>query len=203
MRDNIKEVSQVAPDLMGFIFYPPSPRYVGDISEEELSCLPINIEKVGVFVNSELQEVLDKIKQYKLDYVQLHGEEDIAYCTHLKNTGIKVIKVFSGNKDLNEEELENYAEAIDFYLFDTRTNKYGGTGHQFDWNRLKNLKLKKPLFLSGGIDLESITRLGELNDLDVYAIDVNSKFEISPGLKNVDLIESLKSEMTKYADKTS
>ena len=195
LRDNIEEVAALSPDLVGFIFYNKSPRFLGDLEDDVIRQLPSTIDKVGVFVNSPEEYVLEMVNRYDLQYAQLHGDESPEYCKDLQGQGVKIIKVFGGNTELSNELLSQYASCIDFYLFDTRTDKYGGTGHQFDWNRLKGLNLQKPIFLSGGIDLESIEQLDEIKDLDIYAIDVNSKFEISPGMKSIELLGKLKTKM--------
>lgn len=197
MRDNIDEVVSVQPDLLGFIFYDKSPRFVDDLPVEKLKDLPVSIEKVGVFVNADLDYVIQMVQKYDLQYAQLHGDESVSYCDELYKKGISIIKVFGGNKDLSIDRLAAYAPVIDFYLFDTRTDKYGGTGHKFDWKRLKDLKLQKPIFLSGGIDLNNIDDMKEISELDIYAIDVNSKFEVSPGLKDVDLLKQLREKMNR------
>lgn len=195
LRDNINEVVALQPDLLGFIFYDKSPRFVGDLSPEELSLIPKEIDKVGVFVNSDIQYVRKMIRDYNLQYVQLHGDETVSYCKELKEEKVKLIKVFAGNKELDPALLKSYASSIDFFMFDTKTDKYGGTGHKFDWSKLTSLQLSKPIFLSGGIDLDNVSQLEEMEDLNIYAIDVNSKFEISPGLKNIDKLNKLKEEM--------
>lgn len=191
LRDNAQAViDTVRPDMAGFIYYNKSPRYVGDLDVSSISAK----SKVGVFVNEDIEQVKSIISKDKLDMVQLHGTEAVAYCKALKSQ-VAVIKVFSGNDQINPKELEDYAEAIDFYLFDTRDENFGGTGKAFDWGNLKALKLKKPVILSGGIGLAEAKKVIELADLDIYAIDVNSRFEIKPGLKNLELLKDLKEQI--------
>lgn len=195
LRDNIDEVVALEPDFAGFIFYEKSPRFVGTLTREQFNQVPEAVAKVGVFVNQCVDQVLQTAKSYGLKYVQLHGDESVNECLHLKANGVGVIKVFAGNHDINREELMQYAEVVDYYLFDTRLQKHGGNGVSFDWTRLSGINLPKPLILSGGIKLEDVKRLESLDDIDVYAIDVNSQFEISPGLKDTELIKQLKKQM--------
>ncbi|WP_221420198.1 phosphoribosylanthranilate isomerase [Fulvivirga sp. M361] len=194
LRDNIQEVIALAPDFVGFIFYPESPRYVGALEVGKIASMPESIKKIGVFVNEELPKVREIIHKYSLDLVQLHGHETVEYCKDLKTDGIGVIKVFSGNDLPSQELLQAYVPYIDYYLFDTRSENYGGTGQKFNWSQLEVLDLERPFFLSGGVDMDSIDHLKK-GTLSVYAIDVNSKFEMAPGLKDIKLLEQLKLKM--------
>ncbi len=195
LRDNISEVVALRPDFVGFIFYPGSPRYVGDLETNKIKDIPESIKTVGVFVNQPIDQVKKIAHRYNLDLIQLHGEEPVDYCVELKAEDLNLIKVFSGNKLPEHKVLEEYSSFIDYYLFDTRGEKHGGTGKIFNWGKLADLRLKKPVFLSGGIDLENIKKLREL-ETAIYAVDVNSRFEISPGLKDIQSLERLKSIMT-------
>ncbi|GAA0891136.1 phosphoribosylanthranilate isomerase [Fulvivirga kasyanovii] len=196
LRDNIPEVVALKPDFAGFIFYNKSPRYAGDtLLKDYFNDFPESTMKVGVFVNHPVERVLETARQFNLDFVQLHGDESFAECLHLKANGLGVIKVFSGNKAIDRDRLIEYAEVVDYYLFDTRLKSYGGNGVAFDWAQLKGLDLPKPIILSGGLTLENIRQLEELDDLDIYAIDINSQFEIRPGMKNTELIKQLKEQM--------
>lgn len=191
LRDNAQEVvSQIMPDMAGFIYYNKSPRYVGELDVRAITAKC----KVGVFVNEKIERVRSIVSNDKLDMVQLHGHESVAYCKELKKH-VKVIKVFSGNVEIDAALLNTYADAIDYYLFDTRDENFGGTGRPFNWNNLNELKLEKPLILSGGIGVEEAKSAMLQNALNIYAIDVNSKFENKPGLKNLELLERLKEIM--------
>ncbi|MEM6524943.1 MAG: phosphoribosylanthranilate isomerase [Bacteroidota bacterium] len=191
LRDNITEVVGLEPDYIGFIFYSKSKRYIEELPDDVLKTLSDTIQKVGVFVDQELEEVMDKVERYRLDCVQLHGHESIAYCSSLKKKlDIHVIKVFSGNDLPDSNVLDAYGEIIDYYLFDTRNESYGGTGQKFDWTAINGLKLKKPIFLSGGISVDDLDEIEE-SGIDIFAVDVNSKFETKPGLKDVSLIKRL------------
>ncbi|MES2543879.1 MAG: phosphoribosylanthranilate isomerase [Bacteroidota bacterium] len=189
--DNILEVGSLLPDYMGFIFYEKSSRFFdGEIPE-----IPKSIKKVGVFVDASLNEILAKIEKYKLDVIQLHGNESVEFCESLKQSPqlsgqIEVIKVFSVGDDFDFERLKEYETVCDYFLFDTKGKLPGGNGYTFNWEVLKNYNSEKPFFLSGGIGIEEIKIIEKMN-LPVYAIDVNSKFEIEPGLKNVELCRDI------------
>ncbi len=181
---NILEVSQLLPDYLGFIFYEKSARYFdGEIPE-----IPKTIKKVGVFVNSSLEEINTTIKKHNLDLIQLHGAETGEFCQDLRNKNIKIIKVFSVDDDFDFEILNRYENVCDYFLFDTKGKLHGGNGVTFNWQILENYKSQKPLFLSGGIGIEEIEKIKNLN-LPIHAIDVNSKFEIEAGLKNTNLLQ--------------
>ncbi|TRX38292.1 phosphoribosylanthranilate isomerase [Flavobacterium restrictum] len=197
--DNILEVGALLPDYMGFIFWEKSARYFDGIIPE----LPKSIQKVGVFVNATVEEILEKIEKHDLQAVQLHGAESVAFCEKLKKSipnRIEIIKVFSILDTFDFTILKPFESVCDFFLFDTKGKLPGGNGTTFDWKVLENYPSTKPFFLSGGIGIEEIKKLVEtlqcnvstncnvsIKKLPIYAIDVNSKFEIEPGLKNVQL----------------
>ena len=180
---NILEVSKLEPDYMGFIFWKNSPRYFNAIIPE----LPLTIKKVGVFVNADLENILYKTKQYKLDLIQLHGQESVSYCKELKDNGIALIKAFSIHANFEFNQLNEYETICDYFLFDTKGKQPGGNGIAFDWTILNNYHLNTPFFLSGGIGLNHCTAIHDFQKTKLskncIAIDVNSKFEIQPGLK--------------------
>ena len=182
--ENILEVSQLLPDYLGFIFYEKSSRFFdGEILE-----IPSSIKKVGVFVNARLMEINGKIKKYDLDLIQLHGDETPEFCENLKQDKIEIIKVFSVDDNFDFEVLNQYENVCDYFLFDTKGKLHGGNGITFNWQILEKYKSKKPLFLSGGIGIDEIEKIKTLK-LPIFAIDVNSKFEIEPGLKNKQLLQ--------------
>lgn len=199
-KENIKAVANLQPDYLGFIFYKKSARHFDSIIPE----IPKSIKKVGVFVDEELDIILEKIKQFKLQAVQLHGNETPEYCLQLKTNyhtehsrnAIKVIKVFSIKDQFNFEQLQPYEDVCDYYLFDTKGKLPGGNGYTFNWNVLNNYPSTKPYFLSGGIGLNEIEKIKEFEEnlasKYCYAIDVNSKFEIEPGLKKIEELEKFK-----------
>lgn len=194
MRDseNIEQLLALRPDYMGFIFYGKSPRDVEEVLDQELlKNFPEQTKKVGVFVNADLGLVKDKVSSFGLDYVQLHGDESVEYVAELFAVGIKVIKVFSVGEEFDFDGLDIYNPFVDFFLFDTKGKARGGNGEVFNWGILKDYNQKVPFFLSGGIDLENINALKGLEDMNIHAIDVNSKFELSPGMKDIESVKQL------------
>ena len=196
MRDpeNLQGLISMQPDFIGFIFYPKSSRYAANLDEKLLSSIPKTIGKVGVFVNEGIDTVCEIVNKYKLDYVQLHGDEDLEYAMALKSKGVKIVKVFRVT-DRIPEEATDYAGIADYLLFDTATSKYGGSGKQFDWNILKNNGLRVAFLLSGGIQLKDIETIKTLKLPKLEGIDVNSGFELEPGLKDLELIKELKRQL--------
>ena len=189
---NISELLKLQPDYMGFIFYGKSKRDVADrLDAQLLNAFPSSTEKVGVFVNAVVDFVKEKVAQFGLDLVQLHGDETPEYCADLKVSGVKVMKVFSVGESFDFDQLEAYKPYVDFFLFDTKGKERGGNGELFNWELLNEYDGAVPYFLSGGIDLENIESLSDLK-VQPYAIDVNSKFEIEPGLKDVERLKELK-----------
>jgi phosphoribosylanthranilate isomerase len=192
MRDpnNMLEVSSLHPDYMGFIFYRPSPRYVGDdfrIPEQ----FPPATKRVGVFVNESTEVIIAKIRQFKLDYIQLHGDETVEQCRELKNH-TRVIKVFSVDSDMDFVITGPYRTVVDFFLFDTKGKLYGGNARAFDWEILRKYDQQVPFFLSGGLKESNIKGLPELSGLNLHAIDLNSGVETAPAVKDVDKIRVVK-----------
>ena len=186
-------LAEMGVNFIGFIFYPASKRYVlGELTIQELAVFkPIQAKKVGVFVNETLEKVLEIVNNAGLDMVQLHGDETVAYCEQL-NKSVPVIKVFRiSNAVPNYHAYEN---AATYYLFDKDSALYGGTGQHFNWELIKNENFNKPFFLSGGIgpnDVHGIevmlkTKAGK----QLTVIDINSAFEASPGIKNLEKIKT-------------
>jgi len=196
MRDseNIEQLLALKLDYMGFIFYEKSPRDAEDVLDQELlRNFPEQTKKVGVFVNADLGLVKEKVKTFGLDYVQLHGDESVEYVAELFAVGIKVIKVFSVGDEFDFEGLDIYNPFVDFFLFDTKGKARGGNGEVFNWEILKDYNQEVPFFLSGGIDLENIDSLKALEDMNIHAIDVNSKLELTPGFKDIERVKKLTS----------
>jgi len=188
--ENILEVGALLPDFMGFIFWEKSSRYF----DGEIPMLPKSIKKVGVFVDESLEIVVSKTEKYKLDCVQLHGNESVEFCKKLKEIPIEIIKVFSIKDNFDFEILKEFEGVCDYFLFDTKGELPGGNGTTFNWNLLKKYSSNRPFFLSGGIGIEEINLLKDMN-LPIYGIDVNSKFEKQPGLKNTELLKSFQSQI--------
>ncbi|KQS23752.1 phosphoribosylanthranilate isomerase [Dyadobacter sp. Leaf189] len=192
-QSNIEEVVALKPNFIGFIFYEKSPRFVGEeISEEYIRSIPQSIKKVGVFVNASPGHILNMVKKYDLQYAQLHGNEMPDICRSIRQKGVSVIKAFSINAQFNFAMLNNYKSFCDLFLFDTAGANPGGNGTSFDWNLLKKYDNEKPFFLSGGIGLDNIEEIIELSKtLPIYGIDVNSKFETEPGIKDISKLQEL------------
>ena len=192
---NISQLLELRPDFMGFIFYGKSPRNAeGVLNKELLKEFPETTKKVGVFVNSPIQAVKEKVREYKLDYVQLHGDESVEYVGELFAIGIKVIKVFSVGEKFDFSQLKPYKGLVDFFLFDTKGKERGGNGKVFNWEVLNDYPYDVPYFLSGGIDLENVKDIVNLK-VQPYAIDVNSRFELEPGLKDIERLKMLVENM--------
>ena len=190
--ENIRQLLALQPDYMGFIFYEKSSRFVGDkLDEKLLKSFPFTTRKVGVFVNATAAYILEMYKKYELNYVQLHGEELPDFCKNLKHKGVNIIKAFSVDKDFSFGKLQNYKPYCDFFLFDTKGEQRGGNGTTFDWSILNKYDNEKPFFLAGGIDLNNAQNSLEIRGLKIHSLDVNSKFEISPALKDIGKLEEL------------
>lgn len=186
----LQQLDALNIDYAGLIFYKDSPRYMGDkITGKQIKDADFDIKKVGVFVDPGYSELLDAIDEYGLDIVQLHGNETPELCEEL-SAEVEVVKAFRipGDKAIDIDEMvADYDAVCDFYLFDTAGLKesFGGTGQQFDWGVLKKAKIEKPFFLSGGIGPDDAAKVKAFSHPDFFAIDVNSKFELSPGLKDM------------------
>ena len=194
LTSNIIEVSKINPDYMGFIFWEKSKRFfsgnIPNISE--------NIKKTGVFVDSPINVILNKIKKHDLNAIQLHGDESIDFCKKIKLlTDIEIIKVFKVNANFHFNKILSFDKVCDYYLFDTKGKLPGGNGFRFDWEILKKYPYKKKFFLSGGIgllDINNLKKILKLN-LPIHAIDVNSKFELRNGIKNVNDLSNFKKQL--------
>lgn len=191
--NNLEAVAKLQPDYLGFIFYDKSPRYFSG----SIPSLPNTIKKVGVFVNEDVNKVKKMVDKHLLDAVQLHGSESPEYCDQL-NT-VQVIKVFSIKDEFNFSVLQPYESVCDYYLFDTKGKLPGGNGYVFNWGVLKDYPSTKPYFLSGGIGTKEIEKIKEFEKSPAskhcFSLDVNSKFEINPGVKNIDELEKFRHEL--------
>jgi phosphoribosylanthranilate isomerase len=191
--ENITEISALQPDYLGFIFWEKSKR---NMTLDVIPELPETIKKVGVFVDASIQEIAAKINQYQLDVIQLHGNESVIFCRNVKKLGVEVIKVFSMNSNFNFSLVKEYVLAVDYFLFDTKGKLPGGNGVTFDWKILENYHCDTPYFLSGGIGTTEIDGLKEFLKSPAakkcYAIDVNSRFEKKPGIKNIIKLQKFK-----------
>ena len=193
MRDseNIRAIEQTKADLMGFIFHPKSPRFVASLPEY----MPKKQKRVGVFVIASSDQILAKALKFSLEYIQLHGDEPPAFCSELKNRGLKVIRAqrIANADDIIRAESYNMA---DLMIFDTKTELYGGSGKKFNWQLLENYKGCVPFLLSGGIRSDTFEEIKAFFHPQFAGIDLNSGFEISPALKDVgklnNFIEKIK-----------
>lgn len=196
---NAGEVGVHQPDYMGFIFYPRSLRYVGKKPDPALfSAVPEKTEKTAVFVNEYYERMIEVTGKYGIGHVQLHGMESPETCTALRSHGLKVIKVFPGDQLENIRLLKDYEEAADYFLFDTPVKSHGGSGRKFDWSGLNKFSSPKRFFLSGGISADDAEQLRGLDMKGLFAVDINSRFETTPGVKDPALvgnfIKSLRNE---------
>ncbi len=193
-QENIFDIASLGPDYLGFIFYDKSPRYVDhELNIDILNQLPKTICKVGVFVNSEINYILDQVKNYQLEFIQLHGSESVKYCQELKEHGIKIIKAFQIEKGFDFNKIIPFKKVVDYFLFDTKTNTYGGSGKKFNWDILEAYDNEIPFFLSGGISLEDANTIKNdllLKKLNIKALDINSCFETLPAVKNTTMVSN-------------
>lgn len=181
--ENIRDVAALEPDYLGFIFYEKSARnFTGDIPE-----ISEAIKKTGVFVNASFEFIQEKIKKYNFKAVQLHGSESVALCEQLKKLSVEIIKVFSVKDNFDFSVLTPYEPVVDYFLFDTKGAHPGGNGTTFDWTVLHNYSSKTPFILSGGIGPNELAAVQEIckTTLPIFALDLNSKFEIAPAQKKV------------------
>lgn len=194
---NIKELIELPIDFIGFIFHSQSPRYIRGLEVEDIELIPDSIKKVGVFVNEIPSRLFTYIDKYKLDMIQLHGDEEPRVCSLIKKKcpTLKIIKVFRIADKINSNEISKYEDSCDYVLFDTQTASFGGSGNKFDWTLLNSYEGKLPYFLSGGISIDDIDKIKQQNHPMLYAIDVNSKFELSPGLKDIELLDVFINEL--------
>jgi len=197
---NIQAISQLSIDLLGLIFYEKSQRFIEAEApdfEQFLSFSDLDLLKVGVFVNAEIPFLLEKTGEYHLDYVQLHGSESTEYCQNLKSVWptIKIIKAFSVNDDFDFTQTKSYEPFCDLFLFDTKGKNRGGNGVKFNWNILKNYHGMRPFLLSGGIDKDDVEDIKKIEHKLLWGVDVNSGFEVEPGLKNIEDLASFSQKL--------
>lgn len=188
-------LEEMGVTLAGFIFYPKSPRYMGNkISPEKMKQIKGKIAKVGVFVNATYDDLMKTVEDYRLDMVQLHGDETPKYCEKIADY-ISVIKAFRlGENDNIEWMIKPYQDVCDMFMFDTMGAGYGGTGKKFNWEVLKQSSISKPFFLSGGIEPGDEGRLKEFSKTaaaqNLFAVDINSRFEVTAGIKNMEKVKT-------------
>jgi phosphoribosylanthranilate isomerase len=192
--ENVEQlIAEAAPDLMGLIFYPLSKRYVEGVPVTPEFFQSLNQPKVGVFVNDSLDQIESKIQAYGLSHVQLHGNESPEYIEKLKTrTSVLIIKVFQIGRDWSWDQAQAFVGVADWFLFDTQTPQYGGSGKSFDWGILDTYPFEVPFLLSGGLEeghIEALTSLAS-SIPSCIGVDINSRFEVKPGLKDIARVKT-------------
>lgn len=157
---------------------------------DDVVSLPENIQKVGVFVNQDIEQIIEMANAYQLDIIQLHGNESPVFCRSLRAKGFKVMKAFGIDEYFDFQVMEPYQEVVDYFLFDTKTPKHGGSGLSFDWNKLKEYPYDIPFFVGGGVGLENLDVLLSMNLPHLHAVDMNSRLEVSPGVKDIEKVKT-------------
>lgn len=199
LREQVEQLPGIGATFAGFIFYPKSPRYVfRHMTSAQIKKIN-TINKVGVFVNASVEEVLLMVDECRLHMVQLHGDESAKYCERIADY-VSVVKAFRlSDNDSIDWMIKPYMDVCDMFMFDTMGSGYGGTGKKFDWNLLKGHNIGKPFFLSGGIQPDDTKALKEFQEEPVakalFAIDINSRFETSAGVKDMKLVERFINEL--------
>lgn len=205
--ENIRDIAQLPIDMIGFILFPGSPRFVGkkkglpqwlEKHEDELE----DIAKVGVFVNAEVDQILNAVHDYRLDFVQLHGDESPEYCRELQTywtissmRSARIIKAFRVDEEFNFSKTQPYERLCAYFLFDTKGKEYGGTGKRFDWSVLGKYMGITPYLLSGGIDETMAEEIRKLNFKQMEGVDINSRFEVEAGVKDVEKVKRFVREL--------
>src|SRR5512145_317124 len=195
---NIREICDAGPDFLGFIFFSGSKRYIGTDADNALfQQIPGRIKKVGVFVDEQSEKILEAASRFDLDLVQLHGHESVNDCRKIKSAGYPIIKAFGVDAGFNFTSLTPFLPFCEYFLFDTKSDKYGGTGQKFNWEKIQQYKYNVPFFLSGGVGPEDSAVIRDINHPAFYAVDINSRFETEPGLKNVSHVKAFIIEIKK------
>ncbi len=193
--ENIKALSSIEPNFIGFIFYKKSKRYAKNLTIEKMeNAQQKKIIRVGVFVNESLETIISIGKQYELELIQLHGDELPNYCNQVQKH-FKVSKAFGVDEYFNFDKTQPYEPYCDYFLFDTKTNNYGGSGKKFDWSVLNNYAGQIPFFVAGGITPQDVVHLKAIQHPQFFGVDINSGFEIEPGLKNIEKIKTFKQQL--------
>ncbi len=183
-KENILAIDALRPDLLGLIFHKSSPRYVGE------NIIPETVtSKVGVFVNWEMDEIIRKAEMHNLRYIQLHGSEDVETAKELSLQGFKVIKVFQMENEIDNNRMADFAPFCHYFLFDTKGANEGGNGIKFNWSLLENYQLSIPFLLSGGIAPEDVEFIKAIQQPLFTGVDINSRFESEPGIKNITALK--------------
>ena len=181
---NIKALEALKPDYMGFICYDKSSRYIGGMDDDQLVHISNDIIKTGVFVDEDADSISKLIYKYKFDAIQLHGSESPEFCGLFRHE-VQVIKAFGIDESFDFTKLNAYKNNVDFFLFDTKTAAHGGSGQTFDWKVLNRYEMDVPFFLSGGLSLDNMSEVNQIDHPAFYGVDLNSKFEVLPALKDI------------------
>lgn len=181
---NIDQVVELGVDMLGFIYYPRSPRYVADAVH------PTTTQRVGVFVNDSFENITKIAQHGGLTHIQLHGSEGTELCDALSKEGLKVIKALSVAEAADFDQAQSYEGHVEMLLFDTKCKGYGGSGEQFDWSLLDNYNGSTPFMLSGGIDVDSADQIRAIKHPLLAGVDLNSRFEIAAALKDIDKLKT-------------
>jgi len=198
-KEDLKALAPICVDFIGFVFYPPSKRYAGG-NAQELMQVPLCAEtrRVGVFVNENPDIVIEICNQHQLDFAQLHGSETPNYCNAVSKS-VKVIKAFNVDASFNFKILTEYDAICDYFLFDAKGKLPGGNSTTYDWSILSRYEMNKPFFLSGGIRPQHVQQLKSFNHPSLFAVDINSGFETSPGEKDTRLISEFSLQLKQPA----
>ena len=191
--DNIEALIGLQPDFIGFIFHEISPRYCDKIPEVSI---PETMKKTGVFVSKPMEFIRMKKENFGLDYIQLHGTESPEFCKTVSETMAPVIKAFNIREEFDFGKLKAYEPFCDFFLFDASGPQAGGNGISFNWELLQKYNGSTPFLLSGGIDNSMTNAIKQIRHPAFYGVDINSRFEISPGIKNIPKIKRFKHELS-------
>lgn len=186
---NITAVAALQPDYMGFIFYSKSARYAIDMPVESLTNASPGIIKTGVFVNETAGCINELIARYGFNAIQLHGGESPEFCAAFLGS-VTVLKAFGIDESFDFDSLIPYQHAVDYFLFDTKTPIHGGSGKTFDWGMLNQYHLNVPFFLSGGLSPDNLAEVKNIEHQQFYGVDLNSRFEISPGIKDLEKLNA-------------
>ncbi|MCK5782652.1 MAG: phosphoribosylanthranilate isomerase [Flavobacteriales bacterium] len=184
---NIEKLLKLDIDMMGMIFYDKSPRYIVEVPQLSFN---ENINKVGVFVNSSFEDIMEIARKFKLNNIQLHGNESVELCERLKKEKLIVMKAFGIDDDFDFSQIKKFENTCSLFVFDTKTKAYGGSGRKFNWNKLKEYQGDTPFLLSGGISLENSSELVDFKHYKYAGVDLNSGFEIKPALKDIGKLKS-------------
>ncbi len=194
----LEELDKMGIDFAGLIFYEKSPRYaLSKLRSKVVASLTLQLHTVGVFVNASENDIMTQIELYELDYVQLHGSETPTFCNHISNH-VKVIKAFRIDEQNSHIDwmVKPYEEVCDFYLFDKGSaGIYGGTGKKFNWHLLEKATIGKNFFLSGGIGSDDVEDVKKFSHPYFYGVDINSRFETEPGIKDMEMINQFVKEL--------